>query len=164
MSAKMTDEQLLAWHLFHVTNERLRREVGRELWVDAQLSEAEFTVLANIAVAEKQDSAIRPAECARAIGWDSSRLAHQLRRLEGREFIQRTPGEDDGRSSVIALTEKGRRAYRSALGPHLRSAKRWFADALNDEQIAALNGALSALMAHIEQRSGEPAPPMGERA
>lgn len=158
MSVRMTDEQLRAWQLFHVSNERLRRELGREMWAHAQLSDAEFTVLANIAVAESRGSQIRPAECARAIGWESSRLAHQLRRLERRGFVQRAPGEGDGRASVITLTDEGRGAYTAALGPHLRSTKRWFADALTDEQITALTDALEALMAHIERRTDDATP------
>ena len=98
---------------------------------------------------------MRPAECARMIGWDSSRLAHQLRRLEKRGFVQRARGTGDGRASIITLTDEGREAYRAALGPHLRNTKMWFADALTKEQIAALTDALSALMAHIEQRTGD---------
>lgn len=157
----MSDEHLRAWHLLHVTNEQLRREVGRDLWSEAELSEAEFTVLAHLALAEKDGRSIRPSECARAIGWDSSRLAHQLRRLERRGLVARAPGQGDGRSSIITFTEAGRATYRSSLGPHLRSAKAWFADALSSEQVAALNEALGALMAHIEKRSGEPAPTSG---
>lgn len=152
----MTDDQLHAWQLFHVTGERLRRELGREMWAEAQLSDAEFTVLANVSLAEGRGAQVRPAECARAIGWESSRLAHQLRRLEQRGFIQRGPGAGDGRASVITLTDAGRGAYKAALGPHLRSTKRWFADALSGEQTAALTDALEALMAHIDSRTGAP--------
>lgn len=153
MSEKMSAEKRRAWELFHVANERVRREVGRELWADAQLSDAEFTVLANVAVGENRGLALRPSECARAIGWDSSRLAHQLRRLEGRGLIARAPGEGDGRASVVTFTEEGRAAYRAALGPHLRSATEWFGDALSDEQAAALVDALESVMAHVERRS-----------
>jgi DNA-binding MarR family transcriptional regulator len=151
----MSDEKRRAWELFHVANERVRREVGRDLWADAQLSDAEFTVLAHLAMGERGGEPVRPSECARAIGWDSSRLAHQLRRLEGRGLIERAPGEGDGRSSVIAFTDEGRAAYRSALGPHLRSATAWFGDALSDDQAAALVDALDAVMAHIERRASE---------
>lgn len=163
MSDRMTDDQLEAWHLFHVASERLRREVGRDLWTDAELSEPEFTVLAHLALAEKTGEQLRPSQCARAIGWDSSRLAHQLRRLEHRGLILRSPGEDDGRASVIAFTKAGRASYQASLGPHLRSAKAWFADALSDEQVTALRGALTALMTHISNRSGELARVPGAR-
>ena len=80
------------------------------------------------------------------MGWDSSRLAHQLGRMEKRGLLERGPEIDgDGRASTISLTDDGRRAHRRAVGPHLRAAKQWFADALTDAQLAALGDALTAL-------------------
>lgn len=142
----MTEQQLRTWQKLHVAVERLRREVGREWRERGCLSEAEFTVLAHLAVGGRQG--LRPGECAQAMGWDSSRLAHQLRRLEERALVVRTPDEDDGRATVVRLTEEGRSAHRAAVGPHLRSAKSWFADALSVQQVTALEDALDALLSH----------------
>ena len=141
----MTEQQLRTWQKLHVSVERLRREVGREWRQHGCLSEAEFTVLAHLVVGGRQG--MRPGECAQAMGWDSSRLAHQLRRLEERSMVVRTPAEDDGRATVVQLTEQGRRAHRAAVGPHLRAAKTWFADALTEQQSLALEDALDALLA-----------------
>lgn len=142
----MGDQQLRTWQKLHVAVERLRREVSREWRADGCLSEAEFAVLAHLA--DAGGDGLRPGECARVMGWDSSRLAHQLRRLEERGLVRRAPGEGDGRASVVHATEEGRRAHRAAVGPHLRAAKAWFADALSDPQAAALEDALDALLAH----------------
>ncbi|AAT88824.1 MarR family transcriptional regulator [Leifsonia xyli subsp. xyli] len=144
MSGNLSVEQLRVWEQLQDATEILRREVGRGLWSDAQLSDAEFTVLAHLA----QSGGGRPTECARSIGWDSSRLAHQLRRLEKRGLVQSVPGDADRRSTRIALTEEGRSMHRCALGPHLRAAKKWFADALTNQQMVALGDALDALLAH----------------
>jgi len=96
---------------------------------------------------------MRPGACAQAIGWDSSRLAHQLGRLEKRGLVRRDPDPEDGRASVVAVTEAGLEAYRRAIGPHLRSAQKWFAAALTPTQLEGLADALGALEAHIRHLS-----------
>jgi len=60
---------------------------------------------------------------------DTSRLSHQLRRLEKRGLVLRSAGDgSDGRATVVALSDDEVSAYRRAIGPHLRSARRWFAE------------------------------------
>ncbi|OBB99933.1 MULTISPECIES: MarR family winged helix-turn-helix transcriptional regulator [Gordonia] len=143
MSANhLSARQLDVWQRLQTVTETLRREVGRGL-KDAGLSEQEFTVLAHLVEA---GGSARPSDCAREMGWDSSRLAHQLGRMEKRGLLERGPEIDgDGRASTISLTDDGRRAHRRAVGPHLRAAKQWFGDALTDAQLAALGDALTAL-------------------
>lgn len=149
MAERLNRQQLDAWQRLQVVTERLRRVVGRDLREDADLSEAEFTVLAHIVEA---GGAARPGECARSIGWDSSRVAHQLRRLEARGLVIRNAGTpEDGRGVVIALTESGRAAHRAAVGPHLRAAANWFADALTSEQMGHLDDALISIAAHLDR-------------
>lgn len=145
----LSTAELIVWQRLQTVTEALRREVGRGLRDDADLTEAEFTVLAHLVTA---GSAITPSECAQSIGWDSSRLAHQLGRMERRGLIARTPNTSgDRRSSSIALTAAGRDAHRRAVGPHLREAKRWFADALTSSQVEALGEALAALQEHATE-------------
>lgn len=155
MSARLSGAELDVWQRLQTVTEMLRREVGRGLKSDADLSEAEFTVLAHLAEA---GGWARPSECARSIGWDSSRLAHQLGRLERRGLVERSTGADsDGRAQRVTLTAEGRRAHRRAVGPHLRAAKQWFADALDAGQLEALAGALAAIeenAARLQAESG----------
>lgn len=148
MSAKLSATELRTWERLQVVTESLRREVGRGLQRDAGLSPTEFTVLAHLAAAGGQ---ARPAHCARSIGWDSSRLAHQLARLERRGLVDRVSVDGRGASPcLIKITDAGRAAHRAAVGPHLRAAKAWFADALTGQQMLALSDALDALQAHID--------------
>jgi DNA-binding MarR family transcriptional regulator len=153
MSVNMSEQHLAAWQKMQVVIEILRREVGRDLWADAQLSDSEFTILAHLAA---ETNGVRPTDCARAIGWDSSRLAHQTRRLEKRGLVARSAAADDGRAVQLSITADGRRAYRASLGPHLQSAKKWFADGLTDEQVDGLEVALDALADHISHLTAVP--------
>lgn len=150
----MPASHLDTWQKLQVVLEVLRREVGRDLWAESQLSDSEFTILAQLSSAS--GDGVRPTDCARAIGWDSSRLAHQTRRLEKRGLVAKTAASDDGRAIRLAVTDTGRAAYRASLGPHLRSAKKWFADGLTEEQVAGLEVALDALTTHIENLTATP--------
>lgn len=142
----LSEHQLLVWQRLHTVTETLRREVGRGLR-SAGLSESEFTVLAHLVTA---GTPVRPTDCSASIGWDSSRLAHQLGRLERRGLIVRThEPERDGRVTAVGLTTEGRAAHRRAVGPHLRAAKRWFADGLDSAGLQALDDALSRLETHV---------------
>jgi DNA-binding MarR family transcriptional regulator len=94
---------------------------------------------------------MRSTQCARAVGWDTDRLSHHLRRVEQRGLIRRGRGTaDDRRAAVVTLTDEGRTAYRKALGPHLRSARRWFLDALSADQLTHLDDILAAVLTHVE--------------
>lgn len=149
---QLSSDELAVWQRLQTVTESLRREVGRGLRADADLSESEFTVLAHVVTA---GGSIRAGECARSIGWDSSRLAHQLGRLERRGLVDRTTDATDARSSVVSLTETGRAAHRRAVGPHLRAAQRWFAAALAPHQLQDLDLALRALESHVQHLSQE---------
>jgi DNA-binding MarR family transcriptional regulator len=146
----LAGRRLRTWEKLQTVTEQLRRETGRVLLSEAGLSAAEFTVLAHLVPSRNGE---RSVTCARAIGWDTSRLSHQLRRLEQRGYISRRVGDGgDGRATVVALTDEGRRAYRRAVGPHLVAAGRWFGEALTDAQVDGLYEALTAIEAHIEPR------------
>ncbi|WP_412160962.1 MarR family winged helix-turn-helix transcriptional regulator [Curtobacterium flaccumfaciens pv. flaccumfaciens] len=148
MANRLSHQQLDAWQRLQTVTERLRRHVGRDLRGDAGLSEAEFTVLAHLV---EYGGTARPSECAASIGWDSSRLAHQLRRLESRGLITRSPSPGtDGRGSIIALTAPGKAAHSDAVGPHLRAAATWFGAALTPTELDHLRTALTAIAAHID--------------
>jgi len=150
MSGKLSSSELLTWETLHTVTEQLKREVGRDLWADAELSDTEFTVLAHLRLSP---DGVRPGACAQAIGWDSSRLSHQLRRLEKRGLVQRQADPRDGRAAVLVMTDEGNEVYRKAIGPHLRSAQKWFAAALTPTQLEGLAEALQALQTHIETLS-----------
>ncbi|HJB64149.1 MAG TPA: MarR family winged helix-turn-helix transcriptional regulator [Candidatus Microbacterium pullistercoris] len=149
MSATLSGRRLRTWEKLQTVTEQLRRETSRVLTTESGLSATEFTVLAHLAT---MPDGVRSASCARAMGWDTSRLSHQLRRLEQRGLVTRGGADGDRRASVVALTDEGRRAHRRAVGPHLEAAQSWFGQALTDAQMDGLHDALAAIEAHIDTR------------
>lgn len=150
MSGRLSGPRLQAWEKLQTVTEQLRRETSRVLSTESGLSAPEFTVLAHLAASSH---GVRSAECARTMGWDTSRLSHQLRRLERRGYVMRNGDGSDGRATVVQLTPEGRRAHRRAVGPHLESAEHWFGAALTEAQIGNLLAVLLTLEAHIKSRA-----------
>lgn len=163
MSARLTSRQHRVWQTFVVLSQAVRREVGRDLTESSGLSEADFTVLAELAHA--RGGTMRSTRCARALDWETDRLSHHLRRMEQRGLVSRTRGTaGDGRAASVTITDAGRATYRRALAPHLRSARRWFLDGVDPERLDDLDTMLTAVLRHVQERAAERGPGKGAKA
>jgi DNA-binding MarR family transcriptional regulator len=144
--ARMTSSELATWRSLLDTTADLRRVLGAELQ-QTGLSPADYQVL--LALSEAKGKRMRSSELARTIDWERSRLSHHLARLERRRLIRRDDCAIDSRGAEVSLTAEGRRVFRRATVPHMRSIKRHFADALTPEQFIALANVLVSLQNHL---------------
>jgi DNA-binding MarR family transcriptional regulator len=142
----MTSSELATWRSLLDTTAELRRVLGSELQ-ETSLSPADYQVL--LALTEAKGKRLRSSELARTIDWERSRLSHHLGRMERRGLIRRDDCASDSRGAEVSLTAEGRRVFRRATVPHMRSIKRHFADALTPEQFAALGDILVSLQNHL---------------
>jgi DNA-binding MarR family transcriptional regulator len=69
-------------------------------------------------------------------------------------LVRREHSDRDGRGSEVHLTPAGLDALREASGPHLRSIKTLFVDALDPAQQAAVADAMRTLAAHLDGLEG----------
>jgi DNA-binding MarR family transcriptional regulator len=87
--------------------------------------------LANIGKGE-----MRQQRLAEVMGWDKSRLSHQLTRMQNRKLIERREAEK--RVVLVVLTGHGREKLEAAWPIHAESVRRNLLDRLSAEQIATL--------------------------
>jgi DNA-binding MarR family transcriptional regulator len=142
----MTSSELATWRSLLDTTAELRRVLGSELQ-ETSLSPADYQVL--LALTEAKGKRMRSSELARTIDWERSRLSHHLGRMERRRLIRRDDCASDSRGAEVSLTAEGRRVFRRATVPHMRSIKRHFADALTPDQFVALGDILVSLQHHL---------------
>jgi len=142
-----TTDELHIWRQFIETAEALRSELASRLQSECSLSPGDYAVL--LALSEAPQRRLRSSDLAAAIGWERSRLSHQLGRMQRRGLIHREDCLTDNRGAEVVLDESGAEAFRNATVPHLRAVRELFVDALTPEQLAAAGQLAGALRTHL---------------
>jgi len=105
--------------------------VDRDIAQAIGLSGPEFGVLSRLAACGKEG--MRQQALAHLMGWDKSRLSHQLTRMQRRALIERHPS--DGSAVLVVLTKHGREKLDAARPVHAESVRRNLLSRLTQEQI-----------------------------
>lgn len=103
---------------------------------ESGLSSADFEVL--VALSEADRGTMRVRDLGVSIGWDRSRIAHQLRRMEQRGLVSRFECATDGRGTMVRLTDDGHAAIVAAVPGHVETVRSLFVDQLEADDIARL--------------------------
>jgi DNA-binding MarR family transcriptional regulator len=132
MTAKpLSPRELRIWHAFISMGEDVLERVGRDIAGSTGLSGPEFGVLSRLAAYGK--GVMRQQELASVMGWEKSRLSHQLSRMQKRKLIERREG--DGRATLVAVARIGREKLEQALPIRADSVRRNLLSRLTPEQI-----------------------------
>jgi len=135
MSAGRFDEkELTVWVAFLELWRGLASGMERQL-ADAGSSGAEYQVLVTLVEAGGQ---ARPRDIGSQLGWDRSRVSHQLRRMEQRGLVIRTDVDDDARGTLVSLTAEGRLALRAAAPGHVAWVRHNFLRHLDEDEADVL--------------------------
>ena len=144
--------ELRAWRGLIETSAVLRHRLDRLLLADSGLSGSDYPILVNLH--ESGDRTVRSSELAESIGWERSRLSHQLGRMERRGLIERRQNKADSRGSEVYLTPHGRSTYLGATKAHSQAVRAHFADVLRTDQIEALGEIMETLARHLDATAG----------
>lgn len=131
----LTQDELRLWQSFVLAEQDLERVISADL-AGSALSHADYAVL--VALSGADDDAVRVGRLRDWIGWESSRLAHQLRRMESRGLVTRSPAADDGRGTLVAITEEGMSRIQGAAPGHVRTVRANFLDLMTPDEQAVL--------------------------
>jgi DNA-binding MarR family transcriptional regulator len=148
METRWLDErEERAWRGFHRMRTELSAHLARQLTQDCGLTEADYAVL--VAVSEAPGRRIRSRDLGQALGWERSRLSHQIARMEARGTIRRAPCPGDARGFDVVLTDAGLAAIEAAAPLHLAAVRHCFADALTPGQLDALGDIAETITKHL---------------
>ena len=125
-----------SWRAYLDMTAKLTARLNREMQAASGISIADFSVL--VQLSEHADARMRVLELARALGWEKSRLSHQLTRMQQRGLIERSYCSEDRRGAFVVLTEKGRETVVAAAPLHVEAVRRYVFDELTPEQVDAL--------------------------
>jgi DNA-binding MarR family transcriptional regulator len=142
----LTERELRAWRTFLEMQELLRTRIEQQLLASSGLSYADYSVLA--VLSEAPEGRLRPYELSRMVGWEKSRLHHQLTRMGTRSLITRERCGSRGMYAVI--TAKGLAALKEAAPSHAQEVRRLFIDRLTPEQLDQLAGIATTILDNLQ--------------
>ena len=130
----LSPQELRVWHAFRLMNEDVLTRVGQDIAQATGLSGPEFGVLSRLEAFGHGE--MRQQELARVMGWDKSRLSHQLSRMETRSLVERRPG--GGKVVLVVLTKSGREKLDRARPIHAHSVRKNLLNRISPEQTATI--------------------------
>ncbi|SPM28419.1 MarR family winged helix-turn-helix transcriptional regulator [Mycobacterium terramassiliense] len=142
-----------AWRAFVYANYQLVAHLNRGLQKSG-LSGADYAVLA--VLSEHDGDRIPARDLCNALGWEKSRLSHQLRRMQKDGLISREPNPDDARSTMVCLLPAGRAAIEKAAPRHAEDVRRNFVDLLTPAELDLLATLNERIQRHVATHHDSP--------
>ncbi|MGW6279943.1 MarR family winged helix-turn-helix transcriptional regulator [Kribbella sp. NPDC055071] len=135
------------WESYRDTYRELVRVLEARLITNSGLSGADYALLHPLSVAE--DGVLRTRDLGKSVGWERSRLSHQVSRMEKRGLVCREECPADARGSMVRLTHLGRKAIDAAAPDHVDAVRTYFFDHLTPEEQAQLTALFDRIAAAI---------------
>lgn len=148
----MTDDEQRMWRRYRDMNQLLDLAIERQLQRDASMSQSDYSVL--VSLSEAEGSGLRARDLGAALGWDRSRVSHQVRRMEGRGLVAKNDCAEDGRGTIVTLTETGAQAIGEVAPLHVEKVRELFIDALSADEVEALTDIYERVVSRIDQIDG----------
>jgi DNA-binding MarR family transcriptional regulator len=150
----LTEEQQKVWRGYLEMVSRLQTAMHRQLQQDCELSLADYDVL--VALSERGVQRIN--ELAEMLGWEQSRLSHQLRRMRGRDLVDRHGSGEDRRGATVSLTSTGRAALDAAAPGHVELVRSVVFDGLPPAQLRAFGAVIESITSRLGSRATNQTP------
>jgi DNA-binding MarR family transcriptional regulator len=144
----LTPDEWDVWRSFRTMRRQLDLALEHELQRDAHVSGPDYEIL--ITLFESPERQLRAREISARLGWEKSRLSHQVTRMVARGLVERTECDADARGTWIGLTTKGRLATLGAVRAHAQTIRRLFFDVLSETELEMLGGLSSRVLEVIE--------------
>lgn len=138
-----TPDVSAAWQAYQRMRVLLNSQINRELGRTTGLSEADYDIL--FFLDQSAQTSVRSVALRCGLAWEKSRLSHQLRRMEQRGLIEKSPG------AIIHLTGRGREQIAAARRCHEAAVQRYFGDVLTAEQLDSLATIAGQVVARLDQ-------------
>lgn len=154
--AEVSGEEWDTWHSFFLMRRQLDRALEQQLQRHSDVSAADYEIL--VALSQAPGKQLRARTISEMIGWEKSRVSHQVSRMEKRGLVERRECESDARGVWIVITNEGRRAVLAAMRHHSAAIRRYFFDVLSPEEQRVLKGVSARVLAAIDPPLSEPMP------
>ena len=137
-----------AWRAFHKIGTSLLPHLGRQISNHSGISGAEYIVL--VALSELTVPNVNLNRLARGLGWEISRMSHQISRMEEGGLVKKTRSSTDSRCFDVSITAKGRKIADSAISLQSKEINHCFSEVLTQDQMNALIEISEVISKHMK--------------
>ncbi len=149
MSAQwLTADEESAWRRLVAVVELLPGVLDSQLRAEAGLTHFEYFVLAMLS--EAPERTLRMTALAEQTNATLPRLSHVIRRLEGRDLVERFPCSQDGRATNSRLTSLGWDTVVAAAPGHVETVRRNVIAPLTSIQVEQLHDIAQAMLTQLD--------------
>jgi DNA-binding MarR family transcriptional regulator len=142
------------WRGFVAMRRSLDRALEQRLQADAGISTADFDVLH--ALSRADGHRLRAGALADALGWEKSRISHQVSRMAARGLLERAECPTDARGTWVLLAAAGADALATATCGYVEVLQQTFFAPLSAADKRMLRGVAERVL-DLEQERRAPA-------
>lgn len=152
---RLDPRELHAWRSYVQMQELLRARIEQQLQECSGLSMADYTVL--VVLSEVPDDQLRTFELVDLLGWEKSRVHHQLTRMCQRGLVERRSA--GSRAVTVSITGHGRTTLEQAAPRHSAHVRQLVFDVLSPEQVDQLADVSTTILAKLSDNAQPPGSP-----
>jgi len=145
----MKDLDSKSWRAFHKIGTSLLPHLGRQVTNHSGISGAEYVVL--VALSELSAPSVNLNRLATGLGWEISRMSHQVSRMDEAGLVKKTKNLEDSRCFDVSITTKGRNIAEAAIPLQSKEINHCFSEVLTQAQMKALIEISEAISSHMKE-------------
>ena len=145
----MKDLDSKSWRAFHKIGTSLLPHLGRQVTNHSGISGAEYVVL--VALSELSAPSVNLNRLATGLGWEISRMSHQVSRMDEAGLVKKTKNLEDSRCFDVSITAKGRNIAEAAIPLQSKEINHCFSEVLTQAQMKALIEISEAISNHMKE-------------
>jgi DNA-binding MarR family transcriptional regulator len=138
-----------AWRAFHKIGSSLLPHLSRQITNHSGITGAEYVVL--VALSELPVPAVNLNRLANGLGWEISRMSHQIIRMEESGLVKKSRNTEDSRRFDVSITSKGRKIAESAIPLQSKEINHCFSEVLTKDQMKSLIEISEAISKHMKE-------------
>jgi len=144
----MKDLDSKAWRAFHKIGTSLLPHLSRQITNHSGITGAEYVVL--VSLSELPAESVSLNRLAVGLGWEISRMSHQISRMEANGLVKKSRSADDSRSFNVSITSRGRKLAESAIPLQSKEINHCFSNVLTKQQMETLIEISEAINKHMK--------------
>ncbi|GAA2750310.1 MarR family winged helix-turn-helix transcriptional regulator [Amnibacterium kyonggiense] len=144
------------WREMTTMRSSVDRALEQRLQRDAGISGADFDILHSLSVAE--GNRLRAGALAESLGWEKSRISHQVRRMADRGLVERADCPTDLRGTWVVLTAAGADAFATASCGYVETLQGVLFSKLDEDDRASLRRVARTVVDGLLATDAQPSP------